>query len=100
MMSDDDLERSDACEPDSQAVAAWGQQEVFLLKKMFSLRDPRRDPGMYRNPDSDALARDLVELDMIFSSYDPRPLMSPWRHHESTEEFAQQPPDSQKQEQQ
>lgn len=100
MMSDDDLEQSDACEADPEVLAAWEREELFLLKKMFALPDSRRDPGVYRNPDSDALARDLVELDMILSSYDPRPLKSPWRLYESTEDFAQRPVNSQNQEQQ
>lgn len=100
MMSDDDLEQSDACRPDPEVLSAWERQEIFLLKKMFVLRDARRDPGVYRNPDSDALARDLVELDMILSSHDPRPLTSPWRVYESTEDLSPRPSNSQKQEQQ
>ena len=70
-------ESSSCAEPDSVLLAVQAQ-EVAILEYWYTLVDPRPDPGIYRNADADGVARDVVELDIMFSFVDPRALTNPW----------------------
>jgi hypothetical protein len=70
-------------------------EEITVLNKLFALVDTRPDPGIYRNADSDGAARDLVELNMLFSFADPRPFTNPWMRYFQAEDLFDQPAGSQ-----
>jgi hypothetical protein len=77
-MSHEASDESNSCaEPDSSLPAAQAH-EMVILKCWYELVDPRPDPGIYRNADTDGAARDVVELYILFSFVDPRPFTSPW----------------------
>ena len=90
-MSHEASDESYPCaEPDS-VLSAVQVQEVAILKHWYALVDPRPDPGVYRNADADGVARDLVELFMMFSFVDPRPFTNPWVRYFQAEDLFEQP---------
>ena len=91
MMSDDDVDQNDACEPDPEVISTFDLEEIVQLKRMMAVRDPRPDPGRYQDADSDGTARDLVELEKMLSLEDPRPLTTPWRPYYTAEDLFEDP---------
>ena len=90
MMFDDDINEENGCEPET-AISAFEQEEIMLIKRMMALPDRRPDPGIYREADSNGAARDLLELAMIMSLRDPRPLTTPWRPYLQAEDLIEDP---------
>lgn len=86
MLSDDEFDHGNACEPETQ-LSSHEQEEIALIKRMMALPDRRPDPGIYRNADSDGVTLDLVELDAIYSWPDPRPFTTPWRPYLAPEDL-------------
>jgi hypothetical protein len=91
MMSDDDVDQNDACEPDPEVISTFDLEEIVQLRRMMALRDPRPDPGRYQDADADGALRDLVELGMMLSLDDPRPLTAPWRPYYTAEDLFEDP---------
>jgi hypothetical protein len=91
MMSDDDLDQNEACEPDPEIVSTFELEELVQLTMMMALRDPRPDPGKYHNADCEGAARDVAELGRMFSLDDPRPLRTPWRPYYTAEDLFEDP---------
>jgi hypothetical protein len=90
MMSDDDLNQNEACEPDPEVISTFDLEEIVQLKRMMALRDPRPDPGRYQNLDSNSV-RDQVELEKMLSLGDPRPLKAAWRPYYTAEDLFEDP---------
>jgi hypothetical protein len=90
MMFDDDINDGNACEPET-SISAFEQEEITLIKRMMALPDRRPDSDIYRDADSDGAARDLLELAMIMSLRDPRPLPTPWRPYLQSEDLSDDP---------
>lgn len=87
-MFDDEFDNENACEAEP-VVSGHEQEEIALIKRMMALPDSRPDPGIYRNADSDGASRDVVELDIMLSMCDPRPLTTPWRAYLTEEDLAE-----------
>lgn len=98
MLSDDEFDNGNTCEP-GPALSSYEQEEIALIKRMMALPDERPDPGIYRNADSCAAARDLLELDIIYSWPDPRPFTTPWRPYLMPEDFFEDGPEVREEEQ-
>lgn len=94
-MSHDASDESNPCAEPDPTLSAYHSEEIALLNKMFALVDPRPDPGIYRNADSDGVARDLVELSMLFSFEDARSYTNPWVSYIRAEDLFDQPSSSQ-----
>ena len=77
-MSHEAFDKSKPCAELRSTLLAVQAHEVAILEYWYTLVDPRPDPGIYRNADADGAARDVVELDMLFSFVDPRAFTSPW----------------------
>jgi hypothetical protein len=77
-MSNEASDESNSCAEPESAASSFLSEEIALLEEIFALADPRPDPGVYRNADSDGAARDLVELNMLMSFVDPRPFRDRW----------------------
>lgn len=90
MLSDDEFDHSNTCEPD-QPVSSLEQEEVAFIKRMMALPDRRPDPGTYRAAEPETAAADLVELVRIYSWTDPRPLTTPWRPYLTVEDLTEDP---------
>lgn len=90
MLSDDEVDHGNTCEPDP-AVSFLEQQEVAFIKRMIALPDNRPDPGTYHNAEWDSVALDLFELAQIYSWPDPRPLSTPWRPYLTVEDLTEDP---------
>jgi hypothetical protein len=70
-------DESNPCAEPDWVISAVQVQEVAILKYWYSLADPRPDPGVYRNANADGAARDVVELDILFTFVDSR-AAKPW----------------------
>jgi hypothetical protein len=86
-MSHEASDESKPCAEPASALSAVQVDEVAILKYWYSLVDPRPDPGVYRNADSDGVARDLVELNIMLSFVDPRGFSSPWVPYDQEEDL-------------
>jgi len=90
MLSDDEVDYGNTCEPDTSA-SFMEQEEVAFIKRMMALPDSRPDPGTYRTVESDSLLLDLVELERIYACPDPRPFMRSWRPYLTEEDLSEDP---------
>lgn len=88
MLSDDEFDHGNTCEPDIRA-SFLEQEEVAFLKRTMALPDSRPDPGAYHTIGSDDIALDLFELARIYSWSDPRPLSTPWRPYLTADDLAE-----------
>lgn len=90
MLSDDEFDHGNACEPQTPA-SFMEQEEVAFIKRIMALPDNRPDPGAYRSMESDEISLDLLELARIYSWPDPRPLSTPWRPYLTTDDLSEDP---------
>jgi hypothetical protein len=90
MLSDDEFDHRNTCEPDTPA-SFLEQEEVAFIKRIMALPDSRPDPGAYRGMESDETALDLKELARIYSRPDPRPLITPWRPYVTADDLSENP---------
>jgi hypothetical protein len=90
MLSDDEFDHGNTCEPDTPA-SFIEQEEVAFIKRIMALPDKRPDPGAYRSMESDEIALDLLELAKLYSRTDPRPLSTPWRPYLTADDLSDGP---------
>lgn len=85
-MSHEAFDESKPC-AEPAMLSAVQSQEVAILNYWYALVDPRPDPGIYRNADADGAARDVVELNTMFSFVDPRTFTNPWVPYRQEEDM-------------
>ncbi len=90
MLSDDEFDHGNTCEPDTRA-SFLEQEEVAFIKRIMALPDSRPDPGAYRGMGPDETALALKELARIYSWPDPRPLNTAWQPYLTPDDLSENP---------